>query len=81
MKKFNTKDYWLNDKSVKEGISKKEVVSKMIVELGEKLIGEMLLEKYQNMVEESIDKNLTQRGFTERTIYKSKINNKIFIMI
>jgi hypothetical protein len=77
MKKFNTKDYWLNDKSVKEGISKKEVVSKMIVELGEKLIGEMLLEKYQNMVEESIDKNLTQRGFTERTIYKSKINNKI----
>lgn len=77
MKKFNTKDYWLNDKSVKEGVSKKEVVSKMIVELGEKLIGEMLLEKYQNMVEESIDKNLTQRGFTERTIYKSKINNKI----
>jgi len=77
MKKFNTKDYWLNDKSVKEGISKKEVVSKMIVELGEKLIGEMLLEKYQNMVEESIDKNLTQRGFTERTIYKSKIHNKI----
>ena len=66
------KDYWLKDIEVKSGVRDKKVISSMIIELGEKLIHEMMLEKYRDLVEESIDKSLLERGFTERTIYRSK---------
>ena len=67
-------DYWLKDIDIKTGVSNKKVISNMIVKLGEKLIHEMMLEKYRDIVEESVEKNLSERGFTERTIYRSKTN-------
>lgn len=50
MKKFNDKKYWLKDITVKESVSDKKVVSKMIVEIGSKILEDMYKEKFSKMI-------------------------------
>ena len=50
MRRFNERKYWLKDLEVKESVSDKKVVEKMIIDIGEKLCNEMMLEKYKNLV-------------------------------
>ena len=42
--------YWLKDIMVKEGVSEKEVVSKLIEEIGGEILLEMLSKKYKELV-------------------------------
>mgnify|MGYP003689378253 CR=1 FL=1 len=42
--------FWLKDIMVKEGVSEKEVVSKLIEEIGGELLLEMLSKKYKELV-------------------------------
>ena len=72
MKKFNEKNYWFKSDELKKSISDKEFISKSIVEIGEKIINDMMMKKYKSMVEESIDKKLLDIGFREKVIYRSK---------
>ena len=51
MRKFDESKYWLKDLSVKESVSDKKVVSNMIIDLGKNILNDMLLEKYNKMVE------------------------------
>lgn len=74
MKKFDEKKYWFKSDELKKSVSDKEFISKSIVEIGEKIINEMMMEKYKGMVEESIDKKLLDIGFREKVIYRSKKN-------
>jgi len=50
MKRFNDKKYWLKDITVKESVSDKKVVSKMIVEIGSKILEDMYKEKFSKMI-------------------------------
>ena len=42
--------FWLKDMEVKESVSKKSVVSKIIIKIGEDILNEMLLKKYSKMI-------------------------------
>lgn len=42
--------FWLKDIMVKEGVSEKEVVSKLIEEIGGEILLEMLSKKYKELV-------------------------------
>lgn len=47
---MNKNKYWLKDIMVKEGVSEKEVVSKLIEEIGGELLLEMLSKKYRELI-------------------------------
>ena len=53
MKRFNGRKYWLKDLEVKESVSNRKVVENMIKDIGEKLVNDMMLEKYSRMVKEN----------------------------
>ena len=42
--------FWLKDIEVKGSVSKKSVVSKIIIKIGEDILNEMLLKKYSKMI-------------------------------
>ena len=42
--------YWLKDIMVKEGVSERKVVEKLIEEIGGELLLEMLSKKYRDLV-------------------------------
>ena len=42
--------FWLKDMEVKESVSKKSVVSKIIIKIGEDILNDMLLKKYSKMI-------------------------------
>lgn len=50
MKRFNDRKYWLKDLEVKESVSNRKVVENMIKDIGEKLVNDMMLEKYKKIV-------------------------------
>jgi hypothetical protein len=50
MKKINDKNFWLKDITVKKSVSDKKVVSKMIVEIGSKILEDMYKEKFSKMI-------------------------------
>lgn len=50
MRRFDESKYWLKSNEVKVGMSQKKVVEKMIIGIGEKLLNEMMLEKYRKLV-------------------------------
>ena len=54
MRRFNDKKYWLKDLEVKEGVSDKKVVEKMIIDIGRDICNDLMLRKYKKIV---IDNN------------------------
>ena len=68
--------FWLKDIFIKQGVSERKVVERMIRDIGEDIIADMIKEKYTKMVSESvsdeIEKKLSNITFVPRTIYKKK---------
>ena len=54
MRKFDESKYWLKDITVKESVSDKKVVSKMIVDLGSKILEDMYREKFSKMIKNGV---------------------------
>ena len=50
MKKIKDKKFWLKDFLIKESVSKKSVVSNLIVEIGEEILEKIIKEKYSKMI-------------------------------
>lgn len=72
MKKKGNNRNWLDDKFVKESVSKGELIEKWIKELGEEIVENLIKEKMSNLIDEGVDKNLYDRGFKLKTIYRSR---------
>ena len=70
MKKFDDKNYWINDEFVKKGVSEKKLIEKWIIELGEEIVEKMIHNKFNKLINESVDDNLYKRGFREKVIYR-----------
>jgi hypothetical protein len=50
MRRFDDKKYWLKDLEVKESVSDRKVVEKMIIDIGKNICNDMMLRKYKKIV-------------------------------
>jgi hypothetical protein len=54
MKRFDDKGYWLKKMEVKEMCSERDLVERMIIDIGKDICNDLIKEKYSKMVINSV---------------------------